>query len=69
MGTTITFRRTRQVKEFESATLELTTTVEKPPEDIAAEIEKLELIVDDELDSYIAKNRPSYINGEEEIPL
>lgn len=69
MGTTITFRRTRQVKEFESATLELTTTVEKPPEDIAAEIEKLELIVDDELDSYIAKNRPGYINGEEEIPL
>ena len=39
--TTITFRRTRQVKEYESATIEISTTVPKHPEDVSADIEKL----------------------------
>ena len=56
--TTITFRRTRQVKEYESATIEISTTVPKRPEDVSADIEKLELIVDAELDDYINKNKP-----------
>ena len=56
--TTITFRRTRQVKEYESATIEISTVVPKHPEDVSADIEKLELIVDAELDDYINKNKP-----------
>lgn len=62
--TTITFRRTRQVKEYESATIEISTTVSKRPEDVSADIEKLELIVDAELDDYISKNKPKDISGE-----
>lgn len=62
--TTITFRRTRQVKEYESATIEISTTVYKRPEDVSADIEKLELIVDAELDDYISKNKPKDISGE-----
>ena len=62
--TTITFRRTRQVKEYESATIEISTTVSKRPEDVSADIEKLELIVDAELDDYISKNKPRDISGE-----
>jgi len=62
--TTITFRRTRQVKEYESATIEISTTVSKRPEDVSDDIEKLELIVDAELDDYISKNKPKDISGE-----
>lgn len=56
--TTITFRRTRQVQPYESATIEISTTVSKAPEDIHDDIEKLELIVDAELDDYIKNNKP-----------
>ena len=62
--TTITFRRTRQVKEYESATLEISTAVPKHPEDVSADIEKLELIVDAELDDYINKNKPKDMGWE-----
>ena len=62
--TTITFRRTRQVKEYESATIEISTVVPKHPEDVSDDIEKLELIVDAELDDYISKNKPKDISGE-----
>lgn len=62
--TTITFRRTRQVKEYESATIEISTTVSKRPEDVSADIEKLELIVDAELDDYINKNKPKDMSWE-----
>ena len=62
--TTITFRRTRQVKEYESATIEISTTVSKRPEDVSADIEKLELIVDAELDNYINKNKPKDMSWE-----
>ena len=62
--TTITFRRTRQVKEYESATLEISTTVSKHPEDVSADIEKLEMIVDAELDDYINKNKPKDMSWE-----
>ena len=62
--TTITFRRTRQVKEYESATIEISTVVPKRPEDVSDDIEKLELIVDAELDDYINKNKPKDMSGE-----
>ena len=62
--TTITFRRTRQVKEYESATIEISTTVSKRPEDVSDDIEKLELIVDAELDDYINKNKPKDMGWE-----